>query len=115
MSESKHTPGPYRVGALIKEGAIRIETYGDGPHIGVMRFSDNPLLTQERAIANALFVVRACNAHDDLLAACTACELEMSNAYRKGLVDSLAPKGEASSFTQAVAVARAAIAKARGE
>lgn len=47
--------------------------------------------------ANAEFVVRACNAHDDLLAACEA--LMNSLPYDK----------------PAVAQAKAAIAKARGE
>ncbi len=76
MSDTKlppHTPTPYRVGAIIDEGAIRIEG-GDGPHIGVMRFSDNPLLTRERAIANAEFFVLAANHHDELVAALRDCK-----------------------------------------
>ena len=49
----------------------------------------------------------------ELGGALEVCEREMSEAYRLGLVDSLAPKFEASSFTQAVFVARAVL-KAHG-
>ncbi len=46
----------------------------------------------------------------ELTGALKVCEREMSEAYRLGLVDSLAPKSEASSFTQAVSVARTVLA-----
>jgi hypothetical protein len=55
--------------------------------------------------------LKAANA--ELVTALKVCEREMSEAYRLGLVDSLAPKSEASSFTQAVSVARATLAKAK--
>lgn len=40
------------------------------------------------------------------------CEAEMSAAYRLGLVDSLTPKGEHSSFTLAIGNARIALVHA---
>ncbi len=47
---------------------------------------------------------------DKLVAACRVAEHEMTEVYRLGLVDSLAPKSERSSFTEAVSSLRAALA-----
>lgn len=51
----------------------------------------------------------------ELLRACKAAEAEMSDVVRRGLVDTLAPKSEASSFTQAITLAREAIARAESQ
>ena len=48
-------------------------------------------------------------AASDLLAALEMCEREMSDVYRAGLVDSLTPPPEASTFTQALCSYRRSI------
>ncbi len=68
MSEAKHTPTPWRVGAIIQEGAIRIEAE-DGPYVAAVRFSQNRKLGKTLALGNAQFIVRAVNCHDELVAA----------------------------------------------
>ena len=56
-----------------------------------------------QAKANAAFIVRACNAHEDLLAACEALEASLLAAFEEK------PK----LFEQAITLAHAAIAKAK--
>jgi len=63
-------------------------------------------LTAEQIAAE---IARRCNRFPALVTACVAAEAEMSAAYRLGLVDSLSPKGEASSFTQTVVALRGAL------
>ena len=61
---SEHTPGPWRIGLAHMQGAIRIEAE-DSPHIGSVRYSQNPKLNRERGEANARLIAAA----PDLLAA----------------------------------------------
>lgn len=110
MGNTQHTPTPWKV--LIDSRGEPNLWGADGILMGTL-YHDGISDAKPIQLANAEFIVRACNNHDDLLAAMESCEREMSNAYRKGLVDSLAPKAESSSFTQAVSVARAVIAKAK--
>jgi hypothetical protein len=97
-TKAQHTPGPWQVSSLRREndGCYTYALGRDG----------------ETAAANAEFIVRACNAHDELLAACD-------------YVDSVAPEALSSDTpatlltitmtAQGLADLRAAIAKARGE
>lgn len=68
MSESKHTPTPWRFDdnhMYVYCGDHVIVTCND-PSTAVGG------LSAEEIEANAEFIVRACNAHDDLLTACEA-------------------------------------------
>ena len=100
---SKHTPGPWHVGEVeeidpedSQENGINIMS-AEGYYIaGVIGgFSDG---VQE---ANAAFIVRACNAHDELVAAL--------RAYVEN--DDIGARLRSQRFLNA----RAALAKARGE
>jgi hypothetical protein len=75
VSESKHTPGPWEndEGSIVSEGGTAIaNVYGpeDFPCLGN---ADDARLAEieQECSANAEFIVRACNAHDDLVAALT--------------------------------------------
>lgn len=98
MSDSKHTPGPWINDNGLVCGKNTDPVYGlDMPSFDIYDASEwngDPTEGQE----NAAFIVRACNSHEDLLAAC------------KGLVDLL----DAHSWGEgpALRAARAAIAKA---
>jgi hypothetical protein len=61
MKETSHTPGPWNLDAPFPEMANRIVD-ADGFDIVDMGPGPSPL-------ANAAFIVRACNAYDDMLAA----------------------------------------------
>lgn len=64
-SERKHTPLPWKAGSDVG-GAIGIRS-GDGPPVAVVRYSDNPAISQEAARANADLIELACNSHYDQL------------------------------------------------
>ena len=71
--QAQHTPGPWRYtdGGIIDNAPPRGHA---GVEIADVLGADThdrrgPVLKQE-ARANAAFIVRACNSHDDLLAAC---------------------------------------------
>lgn len=62
---SKHTPVPWRV-----SGGFNMKVRaGESTEIADCAGDDAPKTASECA-ANAAFIVRACNAHDDMLAAC---------------------------------------------
>lgn len=63
---------------------------------------------------NAAFIVTACNAHDDLLAACKALPLD-AFPERMGDCDAADFKDHAGAFFAAMRAARAALAKAKRE
>lgn len=72
MTTPKHTPGPWKhprtpqdYGIVGPEDERIATTYHQPVHAG-------RILTVAEQDANAEFIVRACNAHDDLLAACEA-------------------------------------------
>lgn len=110
MSESKHTPTPYRVGTILDLGYIRIESE-DGPHIAIVRFSDNPALNRERGLANAEFYCRACNAHDALLATCKKLMRRLEVNELLGHTDGLGVKIDQAAYD----AGNAAIAKVENE
>lgn len=60
-------------------------------------------VAQANTVEDAAFIVRACNAHEDLLAACEALEASLLAAFEEK------PK----LFEQAITLAHAAIAKAK--
>lgn len=106
---NKHTPGPFRIAenewnlktVLPWHGAVLIE--GDiNSGLAVP-----PLICAlYRGVeANAAFIVRACNAHDELLAACGNAEAVMS------IVE---PRSDKAEYLACLAQLRAAISKARG-
>lgn len=79
--ETKHTPTPWMVGEMIPEGLIRIEAT-NGPYVAAVLFSKYSLLTRYRAEDNAAFIVTACNAHADLLAACIEVSAEITRVNK---------------------------------
>jgi len=96
MSEIKHTPGPWRIDA--PAGSVII-----GPdEIDVaLTFAGSGFRELETDEANAEFIVRACNSHDELLAALQRVADWIFNIDGDCVAD-------------AQAWARAAIAKAKG-
>ena len=84
---SEHTPGPWYVGkdcanaaeinghfhhlwqVLSPEGADGVEFDGTGVACVIVPFEDETEQIMQTAAANAAFIVRACNNHDELLAA----------------------------------------------
>ena len=62
---SKHTAGPWFADHLI----VSAEVYGHPDPIAMMAVNGG---RGDEALANAQFIVRACNAHEDLLAALKA-------------------------------------------
>jgi hypothetical protein len=115
MSKVDRTPGPWKVGHTNRHGYAQI----DSPtHLGLaevpveIRYNDDvcPRLS-EQARANVEFIVRACNAHDDLLAAC-----ESWVAYFDQL-DDLSEPGHSlveNYHRKRVEATRAAVSKAKG-
>jgi len=68
MNRPKHTSGPFRT-TVMKSGYYQL-VYGlDGSGIPFAEFNPNGR-SHEENVANAAFVVRACNAHYRLLIIC---------------------------------------------
>lgn len=107
---SKHTPTPWSIG-ITNNGADHINVWMGIVHVAsVMKF----VPTGESAEANAEFIVRACNSHDELVEA-----LEAQEAAEKWIAenDETDPFFEPT-YTNMLEAARmlrkAAIAKATG-
>ena len=109
MTEAKHTPGPWTIWPDADSDQLAV-----GPERGGVAICDvvitngigvNTESTRATGYANADFIVRACNNHDDLLAA-----LMDAEAVLMGLRDSGGELAIAS-YPALVSV-RAAIAKA---
>ena len=107
MSEQERTPGPWRLGSRSGRRNV-MGPMGRRPS-RIMPGEALPICLMGGTLyedeANAAFIVRACNAHDALLAACEAV---------------LAKQGEASMFRlpdncDAVRLVQAAVRLARGE
>jgi len=98
MTESKHTETPWKYSDAYYETQVDIRDEG-GRRIAVV-VTDYPMMTC-RMEANAHFIVRACNCHDELLEAL------------EDLVSDWEITGELE--LSVLSNARAAIAKARGE
>ncbi|TDE17736.1 hypothetical protein [Dyadobacter psychrotolerans] len=71
MTEIKHTPTPWKVGDSKKDGMSftkQIEFSGMGrTSIGFVEAPSSSTVMMNQAEANAEFIVRACNAHEDNL------------------------------------------------
>ena len=66
---SKHTSVPWKL--FFRNCIIEVECEGHPPIVGWTGFDDSDRTVEEHH-ANAEFIVRAVNAHDDLLSACKA-------------------------------------------
>ena len=100
----KHTPGPWvasRMCPAIEEGIIRVWAEGDGPYIGLVRYSANPGISYEEAVANADLFAAAPDLLEALYEALPFINDDLG-AYKKGYVARVEKK------------IRAAIAKAEG-
>ena len=109
MGESKHTPGPWQVmneydGATIVIANVDGETFTDGTSTfsydvvcDTLPDDGDGSRSREIAIANAALIVRAVNAHDDLVAALKEARrwVEGNTAAVRGLSDRAAAPGEA--------------------
>ena len=105
MSEkSKHTPTPWKA----NKWAPGWEISAPESHYTVCRLTD---CNNEEA--NAAFIVRACNSHDELLEALKGLLLEVTGAHSG--TSSIFAEELKSGRSFHIAVARAAIAKAEGQ
>ena len=78
VSDTQHTPTPYFVGTSTENGLPVILA---GPCIAYLtEWSEIGKADLQVAEATAEFICLACNAHDDLLAACEACLHSLENA-----------------------------------
>lgn len=103
---SKHTPGPWKTERGTVHSGTIATVYGDGEWWEIWSKSAGGL-----AEANARFIVQACNSHDELLEALAA----MLDCY-EGVYDMAGPtRHQSDEATRAEGLARAALAKARGE
>ena len=107
MTTAQHTPGPWHA-VFVKANTV---AYINGHETSTLATLKAPFGNVARMNADARLIAAA----PDLLAACIAAEAEMSSVYRLGLVDSLAPKAEHSTFTLAGTQLRVAINAAKGE
>jgi hypothetical protein len=110
MSEPKHTPIPWRIGYYNAQKCtigIVVDTDAGEDVVAEVCHHDG-YLPGEFGEANAAFIVRACNSHDALLAACRRL-LDVIDEY--GLHDHA---GEDIGDVETSA-ARAAIAEAEGQ
>ena len=108
---AEHTPGPWiRCGYLIDSDCGRV-----GKHVVERICTVDTGPTHEESEANAEFIVRACNAHHDLLEACEDMMLfwnDLDERYPDLDTDGISGFNGNSDY---VGRARAAIAKAKGE
>ena len=114
MKKTEHTPGQWVIydDGRGPESSDIIMAHIDGDNFDICAMSTE-LPVDERK-ANAEFIVRACNAHDDLLEA-----LKTLLAYANDYSDAMAKEGKGAEQLGALAdsvsvagMARAAIAKA---
>jgi hypothetical protein len=71
VSEAQHTPGPWKVfGVRRNQYLAVIDSIPDQDGKVIANCICHVAMTNPDAQANAEFIVRACNAHDDLLEAC---------------------------------------------
>jgi len=108
---SAHTPGPWR----IKYGSPTVVVPGNDTHhrraaIAQCALSHGIGEAGIQDAANAEFIVRACNAHDDLLGALDDLLGQVMQAK-----EGFGIYANSESMDESVNAARAAIAKAKGE
>lgn len=118
-TEKKHTPTPWvvyeglnfvRIGAKDYAEYINAESYLGGPmHVATMNHNQsedhNP--THDLAMANGELIVRAVNAHEQVLEALEDCDKAMTSLTDRQLIDNPA-------IMQAIVDVRAAIRAAKG-
>ena len=100
MTQHQHTQGPWRVFTAFVDAEIVTDRPTANETESIVQFKG-----QRNALANARFIVRACNAHGDMLEALELC------------VDCLADLARLDDGTPSISaldMARAAIAKATG-
>jgi hypothetical protein len=100
MTQHQHTQGPWRVFTAFVDAEIVTDRPTANETESIVQFKG-----QRNALANARFIVRACNAHDDMLEALELC------------VDCLADLARLDDGTPSISAldkVRAAIAKATG-
>lgn len=108
MSAPKHTPLPWRTAsALVMGQHSRAIVSALKGQVDIY----NAPLTNE-TLANAEFIVRACNAHDELVAALKA--LMNPNGHLQARSGGCVPGPECGEYADHCRAARAALAKARG-
>ncbi len=112
MSEAKHTPGPWKAEQVdvLGNDPTRWAVLSDGGWVVASIENGIPGESLETEAANAAYIVRACNAHEDLLA---ALEAMVDCQDEAGLLEHDLDGHEESIC--ALCMARAAIAKARGQ
>jgi len=98
-----HAPTPYRVEPYV-DGIDILDANG----VPVLHLADRKIATDGMPPENARFIVRACNAHDDLRAACRELVRWDDGEDTEGLPDVF------NRLEDIVCQARAAIAKAEG-
>lgn len=76
MSETKHTPAPWNLGKVKKSHALFIEA----PSRDICQMV-GPV--DKRREANAEFIVRACNAHEELVNICEDMANALEEVHRK--------------------------------
>lgn len=103
MIETKHTPTPWRLSVC-----AGLVIANDGQRVANTHFVGSVPSETERAIA--ALIVRACNAHDDLLAALEAALTQVQDMAAGWPVAELHERP-----ADTISRARAALAKARGE
>ena len=102
---SKHTPTPWHVDGECIYGTTQ---RGDYVRIADTTVADGDNLPDKEADANASFIVRAVNCHDEMLKALKAVEL--------GVFGSMLPNSDIDVCTRGtLAQVQAAIAKAEGK
>ena len=106
MTASKHTPGPWRVDDP-RGGSVYVTT--SAMHIARME-SDNARTDSD----NAKFIVRACNAHDALLAALRDLVAVQFNDQRYIEAEMLDGESHNECMNRLADAARAELSKAEG-
>lgn len=99
----KHTPTPWKIDEALDLPLAIISDTDDG--MGVAEMGER----SPESIANAAFIVKTCNAHDELLAACKEA-LEL--LY--GLSSGCHTKQRAEEYVAGVLALKRAISKAEG-
>ena len=104
-----HTPTPWSIGHSMERNYI----YGGGSHLACIGSRENGFFIHDdgslnESEANAAFIVRAVNSHDDLLEALETLLALDTDGEAGCRIDPI-------EYGRALAMARAAVAKARGE
>ena len=122
IQETKHTPTPWITETSDNKRTTYIVDSATETYLVATLDGNDPVRGSVTADANALFIVRACNSHDELVAALTRLlDCATAPAYMR-LVEALAqllselspPANMRGEHDDAVHAATAALAKAKG-